>query len=153
MGRGTTQPASSAATTSTTSPPTRGTLAPAGRGEARGGTQSLGGPNRFYDMRGRQSSEASSDVITGILTVQSHDVYALIDPGSTLSYVTPYVPMGFGIKSEQLHEPFSISTPVGESIVAARVYRDCVVTVRGRDTMDNFIELGMVDFDVIMGMD
>ncbi|XP_070034700.1 uncharacterized protein [Nicotiana tomentosiformis] len=61
--------------------------------------------------------------------------------------------MEFGIKSEQLHESFSISTPVGESIMDARVYRDCVVTVRCRDTMVDLNKLWMVDFDVIMGMD
>ncbi|XP_070054544.1 uncharacterized protein [Nicotiana tomentosiformis] len=59
-----------------------------------------------------------------------------------------------GGEPEQLHEPFSVCTPVGESILAAQVYRDCVVTLYGRGTMDNLIELGMIDFDVIiMGMD
>ncbi|XP_070018334.1 uncharacterized protein [Nicotiana sylvestris] len=103
-------------------------------------------------MSGRQTVEASPDVVTGILTVQSYDVYALIDPSSTLSYVTPFVAMEFGIEPDQLHEPFSVSTLVGESITAARVYRGYVVTVRGRDTVADLIELGMVDFDVIMGM-
>ncbi|XP_070050422.1 uncharacterized protein [Nicotiana tomentosiformis] len=92
-------------------------------------------------------------VFTGILIVQSYNVYALIDPGFTLSYVTPYVAMEFGIEPEQLHEPFFVSTPVGESMVVAMVYRDCVVTVHGWDTMDDCIELGMVDFDVILVMD
>ncbi|XP_070032390.1 uncharacterized protein [Nicotiana tomentosiformis] len=104
-------------------------------------------------MKGRQSSEASLDVVTSILTVQSHDVDAFIDPSSTLFYVTPYVAMEFGIEQEQLHEPFSVSTLVGESIVAVPVYRDCVVTVCGRDTMVDLIELGMVDIYIIMGMD
>ncbi|XP_070003061.1 uncharacterized protein [Nicotiana sylvestris] len=104
-------------------------------------------------MSGRQTVEASPDVVTGILTIQSHDVYALIDPSSTLSYVTPFVAMGFEIKPDQLHEPFLVSTPVGESITAARVYRGCVVTIQGRDTAADLIELGMVDFDAIMGMD
>ncbi|XP_070024798.1 uncharacterized protein [Nicotiana sylvestris] len=80
-------------------------------------------------MSGFQSAKASPDVVTCILTVQSHDMYALIDPGSTLSYVTPFVSMEFGIEPDQLHEPFSVSTTVGESITAARVYRGCVVTV------------------------
>ncbi|XP_070023257.1 uncharacterized protein [Nicotiana sylvestris] len=104
-------------------------------------------------MSGFQTVEASLDVVTGILTVQSHDVYALIDPSSTLSYVTPFVAMEFGIESYQLHDPFSVSTPVGESITVARVYRGCVVMVQGRDTTADLIELGMVDFDVIMGID
>ncbi|XP_070031954.1 uncharacterized protein [Nicotiana tomentosiformis] len=46
-----------------------------------------------------------------------------------------------------------MSTPIGKSIVFAWVYRDSVVTVHGRDTMADLIELGMLDFDVIMGMD
>ncbi|XP_070046710.1 uncharacterized protein [Nicotiana tomentosiformis] len=117
------------------------------------GAQSSGGPIRLYAMRRRRDSEASPDVVTGILSVQSHDVYALIDHGSTLSYVTPYVAMEFGIEPEKLHESLSASTAVGESIVAVRVYRDCVVTVHGRDTLAYLIELGMVDFDIIMGMD
>ncbi|XP_070023154.1 uncharacterized protein [Nicotiana sylvestris] len=104
-------------------------------------------------MSGHKTTEASPDIVTGILTVQSHDVYALIDPGSTLSYVTPFVAMEFRIEPDQLHEPFSVSTPIGDSITAARVYRGCVVTVHGRDTMADLIELGMVNFDVIMGMD
>ncbi|XP_070010315.1 uncharacterized protein [Nicotiana sylvestris] len=96
-------------------------------------------------MSSRQTAEASPVVVTGILTIQSHDVYALIDPGSTLSYVTPFVAMEFGIEPDQLHEPFSVSTPVGEPITVGRVY--------SRNTTTDLIELGMVDFDVIMGMD
>ncbi|XP_070057370.1 uncharacterized protein [Nicotiana tomentosiformis] len=153
IGRGTTQSSSATATTSSAPPPARGSPAPTGRDAARGGAQSLGGPNRFYAMSGRQSAEASPDVVTGILTIQSHDVYALIYPRSSLSYVTPYVATSFGIESKQLHEPFSVSTTIGKSIMAARFYRDCVVTVHGRDTMANLIELGMIDVDVIMGID
>ncbi|XP_070045272.1 uncharacterized protein [Nicotiana tomentosiformis] len=99
-GRGMAQPAISVATTSVAPSPARGTPMPIGRGAARGGAQSSGRSSRFYSMRGHQNSEASPDVVTGILTIQSHDVYAFIDPGSTLSYVTPYVAMEFGIELE-----------------------------------------------------
>ncbi|XP_070005605.1 uncharacterized protein [Nicotiana sylvestris] len=151
--RGTAQSSSPTAATSSTPSLARGDPTPARRGAARGGAQSSGGPSQFYAMSGRQTAEASPDVVPGILTVQSHDVYALIDPGSTLSYVTPFVAMEFGIEPNQLHDPFLVSTPVGESITAARVYKGCVVTVRGRDTMTDLIELGMVNFDVIIRMD
>ncbi|XP_070041026.1 uncharacterized protein [Nicotiana tomentosiformis] len=147
------QPASFVATTSAAPSPARGTPTLAGRGAARGGAQSLGGSDHFYAMRGRQNLEASPDVVLCILTVQSHEVYALIDPGSTLPYVTPYVAMEFRIEPKQLYESFYISTPVGESTLAMHVYRDCVVTLRGHDTVADLIELRMVDFDVIMGID
>ncbi|XP_070041042.1 uncharacterized protein [Nicotiana tomentosiformis] len=152
-GRGTTQSSSPTTTTSSAPPPARGSPAPTGRGVAMGGAESSGGPSRFYAMSVRQSVEASPDVVTGILAIQSHDVYALIDPGSSLSYVTPYVATSFRIQLEQLHESFFVSTLVGKSIMAARVCRDYVVKVRGRDTMADLIDLGMIDFDVIMGMD
>ncbi|XP_070014109.1 uncharacterized protein [Nicotiana sylvestris] len=113
-GRGTAQSSSQAAATSSASSLAGGTPAPAGHGAARGGAQSLGRPSRFYAVSGRQTAEASPDVVTGILTVQSHDVCALIDPCSTFSYITPFVAMGFGIEPDQLHEPFLVSTPVDE---------------------------------------
>ncbi|XP_070010334.1 uncharacterized protein [Nicotiana sylvestris] len=152
-GRGIAQSSSPAVATSSSPSPARGTPTPAGRGTARGGAQILGGPSRFYAMSGHQTTEASPDVVIGILTIQSHDVYALIDPSSTLSYVTPFVAMKFRIEPDQLHEPFSVSTLVHESITAARVYRGCVVMVPGKGTIADLIELGMVGFDVMMGMD
>nr|XP_009786235.1 PREDICTED: uncharacterized protein LOC104234376 [Nicotiana sylvestris] len=85
-GRGTTQSSSPAAATSSAPSPSRDTPAPAGRGAVRGGVQSSGGLSRFYAMSGRQTAEASLDVVT---------------------------------EPDQLHEPFSVSTPVGESITAA----------------------------------
>ncbi|XP_070035366.1 uncharacterized protein [Nicotiana tomentosiformis] len=100
VGRGTAQPSRSATATSSATLPARGTPALAGCGASRAGAQSSGGPNCFYSMSVRQSVEASPDVVTGILTIQSHDVYALIDPGSTLSDVTPYVAIEFGIEPE-----------------------------------------------------
>ncbi|XP_070045574.1 uncharacterized protein [Nicotiana tomentosiformis] len=66
VGRSTARPISTSATTSATPPP--------GHGSARGGIQSLGRPSRLYAMQSRRSSEASPEVVTGILAVQSHDV-------------------------------------------------------------------------------
>ncbi|KAG5568314.1 hypothetical protein H5410_064671 [Solanum commersonii] len=71
----------------------------------------------------------------------------------SLSFVTPYVAMNFDVIPEQLSEPFSVFTPVGEFILAERVYRDCPVFVNHKSTMADLVELDMVDFDVILGID
>ena len=55
--------------------------------------------------------------------------------------------------SEPLSVPLSISTPVGVALVVDRVYRCCLVTIQGCDTRTDLIELDMLDFDVILGMD
>ncbi|XP_075074819.1 uncharacterized protein LOC142162372 [Nicotiana tabacum] len=99
------------------------------------------------------TAEALDAVVIGILTICTLDVYTLMDPGSTFSYVTPYFALDFGIEPEQLLEPFSMSTPVGDSLIASRVYMSCVIIIQDRETTTDLIELEMVDFDVIMGMD
>ncbi|XP_070017304.1 uncharacterized protein [Nicotiana sylvestris] len=83
--------------------------APVGRGAIRSGAHGRGGPSRFYALSGRQSADTSPDVVTGIVCVQAIDCYDLIDPGSSLSYVTPFIASSFGIEPEQLHESFSVS--------------------------------------------
>nr|XP_016491575.1 PREDICTED: uncharacterized protein LOC107811203 [Nicotiana tabacum] len=73
-------------------------------------------------------------------------------PGSTLSYVTPYIAKKFGIEPEKLCEPFEVSTPIGELVITRCIYRGCPVKVHHRLTVADLVELEL-DFDVIMGMD
>ncbi|XP_075096584.1 uncharacterized protein LOC142174647 [Nicotiana tabacum] len=109
--------------------------------------------NRLYALEDRQDTEACGDVVTGMLTIFTFDVYALINPGSTLSYVTPFIAKKFGIEPEKLCEPFEVSTPVGESVIARCIYQGCPVKVHHRLTVADLVELEILDFDVIMGMD
>ena len=67
----------------------------------------------------------------------------------SLSFVIPNVAMNFEIIPEQLSEQFIVSTPVGESILAERFYRDCPISVSHRSTMADLIDLNMVYYDVI----
>nr|XP_009784202.1 PREDICTED: uncharacterized protein LOC104232644 [Nicotiana sylvestris] len=98
-----------------------------------------GGQNHLYKLADRQDAVARGDVVT--------------DPGSTLSYVTPYIAKKFGMEPEKLCEPFEVSTPVGESVIARCIYRGCPVKVHHRLTISDLVELEMLYFDVIMGMD
>ncbi|XP_055814603.1 uncharacterized protein LOC129884308 [Solanum dulcamara] len=129
-------------------------IAPPARGNQRGATPGTsGGTNRLYAMGSRQDQENSPNVVTGMIRVSSFDCYVLMDPGATLSFVTPYVASKFNKIPERLLEPFCVATPVGDSVLAERVYRDCTVSIHHRDTLADLVELDMVDFDVILGMD
>ena len=79
--------------------------------------------------------------------------YALIDPGSTLLYVTPFIDGNFKRTLKLLVKPFEVSTLISESIIARRVYRNCIVTICDRNTLDEHVELDVVDLDIVMGMD
>lgn len=98
----------------------RSSLAPSNRGSCIGrGSGSSAGPNRSYGLTGQQDLEASPDVVICTLSVFSWDVYALIDPGATLSYVTPFVAKKFEIQPKLLGEAFVVSTPIVEFIIAS----------------------------------
>ena len=70
-----------------------------------------------------------------------------------MSFVTPLVAMKFDILPDILDEIFSVSTPVGDSVVAKRVYKGCPISLPNRVTLVDLIELDMLDFYIILGMD
>ena len=108
-------------------PTGQGIQAPAGCGRGRGGASSSSGPsNHICALTSRQDQEASPNVITCILSLFSQSVYALIDPGSTSSFISPFVASRIIIELE-LIEPFEVATPVGDSVIATRVYKNCSV--------------------------
>ena len=90
-------------------------------------------------------------MITCILSLFSRSVYALIDPSSTLSFISPFVASRIGIESE-LIEPFEVATPVGDFVIATRVYRNCSIVIYSHHTVADLIELNMIEFDIIIGM-
>lgn len=47
----------------------------------------------------------------------------------------------------------SVSTHVGVSLYMDHVYKDCIIGVEDRKLPADLVLLGMVDFDVIFGMD
>ena len=53
----------------------------------------------------------------------------------------------------ELIEPFEVATPVGDFVIATRVYRNCSVVIYSHRTVGDLIELNMIEFDIIMGMD
>ena len=65
---------------------------------------------RLYEVQARQDKEGFPDVVICTLRVIDLDVYALLDPGATLSFVTTCIAVEFSVSPETLSEPFSVST-------------------------------------------
>lgn len=110
------------------------------------------GKNYLYALATHKKSESSLDICTGILLIFSCDVYWFLDLGSTLSNVNLYVVVHFNFGPKCISYPLLVSTSVSNSIVAREIYRHCVVSVHNRETLVDLIDLYMVDFDVIFGM-
>ncbi|XP_070004325.1 uncharacterized protein [Nicotiana sylvestris] len=154
-GGGMAQPTASAwASSSSVRPPWQSMQTSTGRGRGRVGTSGSGGQqNRIYDLSCRRDLESSPDVVTGILSIFSIDMYALINPGSTLSYISRFVASKWDREPELLHKSFEVSTLMGESVIVRRVYRSYDIKIHDCHTSANLHEIEMVDFDIIMGMD
>lgn len=64
--------------------------------------------------------------------------------------MSAYFASSLDMMCEPIAVPIRISTPVGDSLVVDRVYRSRVVSILG---CESWVDLIMVDFDVILGMD
>lgn len=89
---------------------------------------------------------------TGMLQVIHLHVYALLDPKVAISFVTPYISVYFGVSLEILVEPFSVSTLINTSIIARRVYKNCLIIISQKITSVDLMELARTDFDIIISM-
>ncbi|XP_049371080.1 uncharacterized protein LOC125836028 [Solanum verrucosum] len=108
--------------------------------------------NRFYTLQTRHDHTNFPNVVTSMLKVFHFDIYDLFDVGVVLSFVTPYVAMRFDVCPDILLKPFLVSTLVGDSVVAKRLYRNFPVSFL-RVTHIDLVELDMPDFNVIPRMD
>ena len=81
----------------------------------------------------------------------SNNVYALLYPSATLSFVFPLVAGKLNVLQDVLMKPFSVTTPVVDSVVAKRVFRSFPISFHNTITLVDLIELDMVEFDVILG--
>ncbi|XP_040951282.1 uncharacterized protein [Gossypium hirsutum] len=104
-----------------------------GRGLGRGGSVSRGGsirrssdiatqqseakvPARAYVVRTREEGDAH-DVVTGIFLLYSETVYALIDPGSSHSYINSKLVELGKFNSEISRVTVKVSSPLGQTVL------------------------------------
>lgn len=54
---------------------------------------------------------------------------------------------------DRLRNVSLVTTLEGESMLVEYVYKSCVISMEGRETLADLMVLDMIDFDVIFGMD
>ena len=93
------------------------------------------------------------DVIVNNSTIFDTIMHALIDPGSTHSYICTGIPsLGKLPRSETEYDIF-VTNPLGHSVIMNKVYRNCPIRIREYEFLGDLIELSFREFDVILGMD
>ena len=93
------------------------------------------------------------DVIIGNFTIFDTIVHALIDLGSTHSYVFTDIPNLGNLSRSETEFDILVMNPLGHSVIVNKVYRDCPIKIREYEFLGDLIELSFREFDVILGMD
>ncbi len=107
---------------------------------------------RAYAVRARDEPEPA-DVIRGTFSLYDLLVCALIDLGSTYSYVCITPPVDSGVQVEELEQDIHVTNPLGHNVMVRKVYKGCLLRIQGYEFLVDLIELPFHEFNVILGMD
>ena len=92
-------------------------------------------------------------MIVGNLHIFETIVHALIDPGSTHSYVCTSILSLGSLPKNETDNDILVTNPLRHNVIVNRVYRDCPIKIREYEFLRDLIELSFKEFDVIFGMD
>ncbi|CAA0808138.1 Unknown protein [Striga hermonthica] len=81
-------------------------------------------PTCVFALAGQEAPEAT-DVVEGTFLVSNHFARALIDPGSSHSFVAPRFAQKRNVPMDYLSSCFEVSTPMGASQLTDVVYNAC----------------------------
>ena len=110
-------------------------------------------PARAYDMKAREDQDAPK-VIAGIFSLYDNiELQALIDPGSTHSYVCMEHVFDKVPAMEKFAYDMHVTSPLGHSVSVNSVYRNCPIIIQAREFLADLITLSFREFDLILGMD
>ena len=103
-------------------------------------------------MKAVQDKDAP-DVIVGNFFIFETIVHALINPGSTHSYVCTSIPsLGILLKNETEYD-ILVKNTLEHNVIVNRVFRECPIRIREHEFPGDLINLSFREFDVILGMD
>ena len=92
-------------------------------------------------------------MIAGTFSLLSLPLYALVDSGSTHSYVLREHACYLGLCADELDVGVHVTSSFGDVIVTRKVYRRCPLEVQGWIFLVDLMELPFFGFDIILGMD
>ena len=102
-------------------------------------------------MKAREDPDAP-DVITGIFSLYDMEIYALIDPGSTHSYVCTEHFFDKMSLVEQLDYDMHVTSPPRHGVNVNRVYKNYLIVIHDRKFSTDLIALPFREYDMTLGM-
>ena len=92
-------------------------------------------------------------LITGIFSLYDIEKHALMDFGSTHSYVCTEHLFDKMPSVEQLAYDMHVTSPLGHNVRVNQVYKNCPLVIHDREFSIDLISLPFHDYDLILAMD
>ena len=86
-------------------------------------------PARAYAIKAVEEKD-TSDVIVGNFYIFETVVHALIDLGSTHSYICTAIPSLGSLRKSETEYDILVTNPLGHSVIVNRVYKDCPIKIQ-----------------------
>ena len=96
---------------------------------------------------------ASTTAVTGILLVDKLKARVLFDSGATHSFISPYFAKTLARDKVLMKSPLAIGIPVGRIVKVKYMFSAYVIEIDSKVYLADLIELDVLDFDVVLGMD
>ena len=109
-------------------------------------------PARVFAIT-QADAEASPSLVTGQLSVNNSFNSVLFDSGATHSYVAARIFSKLDRPHDRYESGFGTLLPGGELVISKRWIRSMPIRIDGRELGADLIEMILVDFDIILGMD
>ena len=87
---------------------------------------------RAYAIKAREDQDAP-EVIAGIFSLYDTKMHALIDPGSTHSYMCMEHVFDKVTTMEKLAYDMHVTSPLGHSVSVNSIYRNCPTVIQTRE--------------------
>ena len=107
---------------------------------------------RAYAMKAREDQNAP-EVIEGIFSLYDTEMHALIDLGSTHSYVCMEHVFEKVPAMEKLAYDMHVISSLGHNVSVNIIYRICPIVIQTKEFLTDLITLLFREFDLILGMD
>ena len=101
----------------------------------------------------KEDAEVNLVIIQGTLFILDTPMHALIDLGSTHSFISHALAGNLRVEIESMGCLMVILTPMGKSMKSSEMVRECKISLSNVRFQANLILLEIYDFDVILEMD
>lgn len=109
-------------------------------------------PARTYTIQAKEETTAP-DVIAGTFALLDTAIIALIDLGSTHSYICTSLASEKKMFIESTKFDVKVSNSLGRSVIVNQICRKCPIKIWGYEFHTDLMLLPFDEFDVILGMD